>query len=254
MINFRCQDPNCPAGQYYNGYECEVISCPPPSYFYENRCIYGGPNQCSYGYQWNGQTCVLYPPTCPLGTQWKSSSCQSVGACQNGFYLSTSGSCESLPQKCTPPTSWNGDKCAAASAQCPNGTFLNNNQCQPYTPCKNGHIWDYNYLKCVCPAGYISNGISCVQCANGKSWDPEEGCICPEGSFDTGSACESLTQNRCSNVPSTIWSDNKCLCRPGFTKIGFQCTCYGTQLGDLCEKCAHKPHSEYISASKMCRC
>ena len=189
MINFKCADPKCAQGQYYNGYNCEVISCPPPSYFYENKCVYGGPNQCSYGYHWNGQTCVLYPTTCPLGTQWRDSNCQAAGACQNGFFLSNGGSCEALPQKCTPPTSWNGDRCASSTSQCPSETYLLSGKCQPYTPCRNGHIWDDVYLRCICPPGFISNGVSCVECANGKSWDPQEGCVCPEGSFDTGSSC-----------------------------------------------------------------
>lgn len=105
LRNFQCVDPDCPDGQYWNGNQCEVISCPPPSYFYQNRCIYGGPNQCTYGYIWNGQTCILYPPTCPLGTQWRNSYCES-SVCHSGFYLDNSGQCNSLPAQCTPPASW----------------------------------------------------------------------------------------------------------------------------------------------------
>lgn len=73
--NFRCVDPNCPKDMYFNGVECVVISCPPPSYFHDGKCVYGGTNQCTYGYIFNGKTCVLHPPTCPLGTQWNNGNC-----------------------------------------------------------------------------------------------------------------------------------------------------------------------------------
>lgn len=48
--------------------------------------------------------------------------------------------------------------------------------------------------------------------------------------------------------------NNKCHCRPGFSKVGFQCICYGTQVGDLCDKCAYKPNSKYVEKSNTCEC
>lgn len=253
-VGYRCQDPDCPNGQYWNGYECTIINCPPPSFFHVDRCVYKGIRKCPFGYIWNGAECIYYPTTCPSGTTWLSLTCAPNSQCGNGFYLSTAGQCSTLPQQCPPPTSWNGKVCAGPNNFCPPGTFENNNVCQPYVPCKNGFIWDSAYLKCICPPGKINNGNNCVDCPSQKVWDPINGCICPDGTFDTGATCEAATENKCSIIPFAIWQNDRCVCRPGFTKVGFQCVCYGTQAGFLCSKCAHKPNSSYNAATGICEC
>lgn len=30
--------------------------------------------------------------------------------------------------------------------------------------------------------------------------------------------------------------------------------CYGTQIGSFCDKCSHKPNSEWLTNSNICRC
>lgn len=250
-----CADPNCQTGRYWNGYECTIISCPPPSFFSIDRCVYKGDNKCPFGYIWNGHKCIFYPTSCPPGTSWTGTACQPTGNCGNGTYLN-GGSCAVLPSQCPPGTSFNGIMCVGPNNLCPNGTYNSNNgnRCLPYVPCTNGFVWDSNYLRCVCPAGQINNGNNCVQCPLQKTWDPVSGCICPDGTFDAGASCETVNQNRCSVIPNAIWNTDKCVCRPGFTKVAFQCVCYGTQNGNLCDKCSYKPNSVLNPATDICEC
>ena len=63
-----------------------------------------------------------------LGTQWRNLSCQSVGSCQNDYYLDNNGGCKILPYQCPPSTNWQGDHCEILGNMCPNGTFYNNNR------------------------------------------------------------------------------------------------------------------------------
>lgn len=105
-INSICTDPKCPNGQYYNGFQCQVINCPPPSYFLKDRCVYGGQSKCDFGYIWNGVECSFYPNSCPTGTFWTSMTCQHNGQCGNGFYLGQGNICLPLPQQCIPPSKW----------------------------------------------------------------------------------------------------------------------------------------------------
>lgn len=55
-------------------------------------------------------------------------------------------------------------------------------------------------------------------------------------------------------ISNAFWSSNKCICRPGFTKKGFQCQCFGVQIGQLCDRCSSKPNSEFIHQSNTCQC
>ena len=186
---YQCVDPDCPKGQYWNGWECQMINCPPPSYFHVDRCVYGGDNHCPFGYVFNGVDCIFYPTTCPTGTQWISQSCQSNSQCGNGNYLDGAGQCRVFSQICIPPATWDGKRCSGPNNACPSGTYAQGDKCLPYVPCKNGHLWDSTYLKCVCPAGKINNGNICIDCPAQKIWSPSLGCVCPEGTFDTGAAC-----------------------------------------------------------------
>lgn len=85
-MNSVCVNPKCQIGQFWNGYNCQVINCPPPSYFSKDRCVVGESNKCSFGYIWNGRDCAFAPPTCPQGTLWTSQTCKSTGKCGDGFY------------------------------------------------------------------------------------------------------------------------------------------------------------------------
>ena len=251
---YQCIDPACPTGQYYNGYECQIINCPPPSFFNVDRCVFKGVNKCPFSHYWNGETCIYYPSQCPAGTTWSGLSCSSNSPCGNGYYTGNSGECTSFSQQCTPPTTFNGERCVGPNNACPNGTYVNGNRCLPYVPCKNGFIWDSTYLRCICPAGQINNGNTCIACPSQKIWTPTEGCTCPKGSFDTGAACEKINQSKCSVLPNAIWDSDSCVCRTGFTKVGFQCVCYGTQTGNLCSKCSYKPNSVLNPATDICEC
>ena len=146
-------------------------------------------------------------------------------------------------QQCPAQSAWNGVKCVGTGNACPSGTYAQGEKCLAYVPCKDAHVWEALYLRCVCPAGKISNGNVCIDCPAQKIWNPTQGCVCPQGSFDAGATCERVTQAKCSIIPNAIWSTDTCECRPGFTKIGFQCVCHGTQIGNLCDKCAYKPNS-----------
>lgn len=160
----------------------------------------------------------------------------------------------SLPQQCPPPYKWDGNRCSSQGSLCPKGTYSQGNNCFPYEPCKNGFVWDSAYLRCVCPPGTINNGNKCLECNNDQKWVPGIGCSCSEGSFDTGASCETPDQSKCKVISNAIWNNNKCSCRPGFTKVGLQCVCYGTQNGDLCDKCSYKPNSIFVERTNTCQC
>ena len=249
----RCVDPDCPAGQYWNGWECHIINCPPPSYFHINKCVYGGSNNCPFGHIWDGQKCIFYPIKCPKGTSWLNSKCAS-NQCGDGNYLGSGGECTPFSMQCPYPAFWNGKKCETPTKGCPPHTFIQGDKCMPYVPCKNNFVWDPAYLRCVCRPGTINSGNTCIECPASKIWVPSEGCVCPEGSFDAGASCEALTQNRCSLIANSFWEGEKCKCRPGFTKVDFSCICYGTQAGNLCDKCSYKPNSEYNHLLDICQC
>jgi hypothetical protein len=100
----------------------------------------------------------------------------------------------------------------------------------------------------------IDNGQSCISCSNGQQWSLGIGCGCPDGLFDTGATCSSIDTNRCSGVNNAIWSNNKCVCRPGFIKVGLFCVCYGTQTGSLCDRCSYKQNSIWVPQSGLCQC
>lgn len=131
-INSVCTDPKCPIGQFYNGFSCQIINCPPPSYFFKDRCVYGGNNnQCDFGYSWNGFNCSFYPNKCPQGSQWNSGTCQGSGQCGVGYYFGQSNSCVPFPQQCPPPSIFDGSRCGTSGSGCPKGTFLQGPNCMP---------------------------------------------------------------------------------------------------------------------------
>ena len=84
--------------------------------------------------------------------------------------MNSDGKCSVLPQKCLPPTNWDGKSCIYVSNSigkssklvCPNGTYSSGNNCLPIVPCQGGHVWDSTYLKCVCPPNMLSNGKKCI--------------------------------------------------------------------------------------------
>lgn len=124
-----CTDPKCSTGQFWNGAQCQIINCPPPSYFLKDRCVYGGENSCDFGHVWNGDSCKFYPTSCPSGSIWSNSLCQNT-KCGNGYYSGPNGECISLPQRCPPSNQWDGSKCFQGNS-CPKGTFLQGNNCMP---------------------------------------------------------------------------------------------------------------------------
>ena len=94
--------------------------------------------------------------------------------------------------------------------------------------------------------------MQCVTCGGGQIWDLYEGCKCPEGHFFKGDQCEQPSQNLCNLIPNAYWSNNKCLCDPGFSVVGYQCICKGVPFEHFCDRCAHRPHSEWYFG--ICKC
>lgn len=82
-----------------------------------------------------------------------------------------------------------------------------------------------------------------MPCTGGKKWVRGRGCECPIGTFFSGSRCNSVDTTRCSNIPNAHWQNNMCVCKEGFDVVGMQCLCDGVIIGDVCDRCAHKPHS-----------
>ena len=132
--------------------------------------------------------CVYQEGSCPLGTRWNGTTCSSNTSCPQGFY-GYNNYCEPLPQKCIPPTMWNGNRCVAPISTCPHGSYLRNGICYPYVPCQQNQVWNQEMIKCSCPSGTKWNGNQCVGCDGGQFWDPFEGCKCPTGRFLIGSRC-----------------------------------------------------------------
>lgn len=159
-----------------------------------------------------------------------------------------------MPQRCPVGSNWDGSKCVFNNGLCPAGTYKQGESCYPFEACKNNFVWDPNYLRCVCPPGTIDSGNSCVVCPYDQKWNPATGCACPVGSFDTGASCESANPSKCSVIPNAYWNNNRCECRPGFDKVGFQCICYGTQTGTFCDKCSYKPNSAINTLTDTCEC
>lgn len=241
-------------GQFWNGHSCEVIKCPPLSYFENHKCVYKPTAQdgCPVQHYWNGNDCLYHSSVCPHGTQWSGSLCQASGSCQSGYYQNSEGHCVALPQQCVPPTVWTGTKCSASNNNCPEGSYYSGMTCNTYVPCQNGHIWDDNLFICTCPPGQQSNGNRCIECGGGKEWITGIGCRCGEGTFDLGSKCERVDQNRCLTIPKSRWMNGMCECKEGFTKIGLQCVCYGIEIGDYCDRCSQKPNSQWNGY--FCQC
>jgi hypothetical protein len=55
--------------------------------------------------------------------------------------------------------------------------------------------------------------------------------VCPDGYYDGGLSCEMVKESKCQMIANSFWINNRCVCRPGFIKVGFQCICTGMQLG-----------------------
>lgn len=128
QVNGVCTNQKCPANQWFNLFSCQVINCPPPTFFKDGRCSHGDDDDgdCDFGYTWNGQKCSLNPPFCPEGTQWNNFQCQSNNQCGKGFF-GNNGNCVPFPQKCIPPSQWDGQKCSIGGAGCPPGTYSQGN-------------------------------------------------------------------------------------------------------------------------------
>ena len=139
-------------------------------------------------------------------------------------------------------------------ANCPFGTFKSGQSCQPYNKCSDGQIWNTDMLQCVCPENTGWNGVQCVTCGGGQIWDLYEGCKCGKGYFFKGDKCELADRSRCLNIPNANWNvqENLCLCDPGFSVVGSQCICKGVPFEHFCDRCAHRPHSEYNFG--VCQC
>lgn len=58
----------------------------------------------------------------------------------------------------------------------------------------------------------------------------------------------------CKLIPNAYYDSGKglCLCNPGFTVVGYQCVCKGVPFENFCDRCAHRPNSEYYFG--ICRC
>lgn len=107
-------------------------------------------------------------------------------------------------------------------------------------------------INCVCPEGTEWNGDKCLACSGGKSWEPFVGCVCPTGSFFTGTRCDRINEFRCGLIPNGFWDGVQCVCHEGFDVVGLQCVCDGVIVGKRCDRCAHRPNSEWSFGS--CRC
>ncbi len=109
-------------------------------------------------------------------------------------------------------------------------------------------------IQCVCPKGTGWSGKECVVCGGGQVWTIADGCTCPEGFFMNGAKCEKPAANMCKLIPNAYFDNTKnlCVCNPGFTVVGYQCICKGVPFENFCDRCAHRPNSEYYFG--ICRC
>ena len=69
-----------------------------------------------------------------------------------------------------------------------------------------------------------------------------------------GAQCEKPASNMCKLIPNAYFDNTKnlCLCYPGFSVIGYQCICKGVPFENFCDRCAHRPNSEYFHG--ICKC
>ena len=69
-----------------------------------------------------------------------------------------------------------------------------------------------------------------------------------------GSRCEKPAANMCKLIPNAFFDVNRqlCLCNPGFSVVGYQCVCKGVPFENFCDRCAHRPNSEFVNG--ICRC
>ena len=163
-------------------------------------------------------------PSCPSGTSWTGTSCQSAGTCPNGTYLNGS-SCIPISQLCPTGLVWQNGQCVPTGNTCPSGTYNNRGTCTPFQPCTSGRIWNSTVSQCVCPSSSFWNGNICVQCLNGQVYEVNSGCNCPQGTFLKDNACVPIPVNQCASVPNSIWNGKSCVCNPGYSVIGMQCVC-----------------------------
>lgn len=70
----------------------------------------------------------------------------------------------------------------------------------------------------------------------------------------SGARCERPVANMCRLIPNANWDSAKqmCLCDPGFSVVGYQCVCRGVAFDRYCDRCAHRPNSEFYFG--ICRC
>ena len=97
--------------------------------------------------------------------------------------------------------------------------------------------------------------MQCVTCGGGQIWNLYEGCQCPPGKFFQGDKCETVDRQRCTLIPNANWNVglNQCLCDPGFSIVGKSCICRdGVPYEHFCDRCAHRPHSEWRFG--VCQC
>ena len=58
----------------------------------------------------------------------------------------------------------------------------------------------------------------------------------------------------CNVIPNAYWDNTKqlCLCEQGYSVVGYQCVCRGVAFERFCDRCAHRPNSEFYFG--ICKC
>jgi hypothetical protein len=71
-------------------------------------------------------------------------------------------SCVPISQSCLNGMTWVNFQCSPNGNNCPQGTYLSNNQCIPTQSFTFGRVWNASVSQCVCPLSSFWNGSVCI--------------------------------------------------------------------------------------------
>ena len=213
----------CPTGWAMSGIECINMNCPAGLTNINQRGTLAKTNVTgcfcpTYGYGWNGSTCVQCPEGLYVNNTPKNDLVNSATA---GCYCPLGSS----------PVNTGGAQ-AATGCYCPNNYGFDGMQC---VPCASGSFNRgggamANVPGCYCPNGYGWNGLACYMCPGGTTNTANQGshtggCYCPPGQHwnQLTNSCISCPFNTnptnkgqqvtpgCNCPANSVWTGNLCM-------------------------------------------